>query len=295
MKLVVGSCPKNFHIMQLAIQFAKKHIPDIDQVVISWDDGSHWFADGKMGQLSEHAIIRDLPNQIKQVLPDSEILLLSENPDTQDEVLGWLRQQYQILNMHKYISDDSWVFLCADTIIRNDKVFKRGDTTLFYSDQHDLHHRYLPYYDFINHVTGHTYDPAMTYMCHFYYVERDVLVSLDQFVRNKHNSSLVDVFKQFHRSKLDSTYAWPTVPPLADNELYGIYASNVMSKKFEFPEHNFVSVANNYFIEKFNKTTYDVECSSADDLPESFYNRFGIEYNGDLATALGYSNRRTNV
>jgi hypothetical protein len=68
-----------------------------------------------------------------------------------------------------------------------------------------------------------------------------------------------------------------------------------MSKKFEFPEHNFVSVANNYFIEKFNKTTYDVECSSADDLPESFYNRFGIEYNGDLATALGYSNRRTNV
>lgn len=52
MKLLIASCPKHFHIMQLAIKHAYKNIENITELIISFDDGYKFFSDN---------IVDDLP------------------------------------------------------------------------------------------------------------------------------------------------------------------------------------------------------------------------------------------
>lgn len=274
--------------MQLAIKHAYEHIDNIDELIISFDDGYSFFSDNNSDIAAHYPVMSDLVPRIKKLYPHARVFAASDFEYTHDEVLGWLRQQYLILNMHNIIDGDEWVVMGGDVILKNKKVFKEDDSVIMYTDDFDY---YPPYFHFINHATGIVKDKQPSYMCHFYLQQREVLQGLEDFLIAKHGLPLVPLFKQFHRPLLETIYAYPKVPPLADNELYGLFATEILKKNILTPKYNLQTLPPEKFVDAYYRKTIDIEIGGSDDLPISFYESHGIEYQLDLADALKYNNR----
>lgn len=274
--------------MQLAIKHAYKNIENITELIISFDDGHKFFSDNIVDDAAKYEVMFDLVPRIKRIYPEAKVISTSEYQFTHDEVLGWLRQQYIVLNTHKIVEGDEWVLLNADSILNTKKVFKENGATIMYTDNLDF---YQPYFHFINYATDIVKDKQPSYMCHFYLQEREVLEKLEEFIWKKHGMSLVALFKQFHRPLIETKYPWPMVPPLADNEIYGLFATEILGKTILTPKYHIKNVPAKNFVNVYNTATHDLELQSADDLPISFYEQHGIEYQHDLADALQYKNR----
>lgn len=205
--------------MQLAYKNAIQVLDNIDEVIVVWDDK---FAAGEDKLTAT--------NKIKTVIPTSEIVFHSDVVYCQDEPLGWLRQQYIKLNLHKIFNDDSWIILDADVILKEPKQFYLNNTLLIYTDSFDF---YQPYFDFIKYAFDIYKNQSPSYMTHFALFERTVLTAIEEYCIINHNKDLVELFKSYYRPLKNSTYAEPMTPPLSEFELYGLFCERILHKSIQ--------------------------------------------------------------
>ena len=276
--------------MQLSIRHALQNIDNIDNVVILWDE-LRKFPLIENDLSDEYKKFLDISSFCKKGLEslpyDLEVYPLQNLEFTHDEILGWLRQQYAVFNLHNIWQDDAWIVLNSDVILRNKKIFKHSDEVIFYTDCFDY---YEPYFHFINYATGLIKRSQPSYMGHFWFIERKVLESIESFLIKKHGKSIPQLFKDFHRPLLKTIYPWPTIPPLSECEFYGLYKTEILKEKIQTPKYNLISTNAKNFSRFYKSTIYDLTLDDNDDLPYEFCKENDIKINEDLAFALNYKN-----
>jgi hypothetical protein len=263
--------------MQLAYYHALKVFENIDQVYIMWDD---LYANN------------NLSDRIKLYIPNADVMFFSQLKHTHGEPIGWLRQQYVKLNLHKLFADNEWIILDADTILRSKKIFKQDNKLLFYTDEHDF---YIPYFKFIEYAFDLKKENSPSFMSHFALLEREVLENMELFCLQKHNKDLVSVYKEF--SKKYPLFSGEC-PALSEFEAYGLFASKIMGKEFLFPKPIYAfddtirmdpkrnaiwDYSASDFVTVYNSTNRDM-CLNGEDikLPKSFYEQHHIILQEDL-------------
>lgn len=258
MKLVIFSYRHHFNIMQLAYRHAVQAIDNITEVIVVWDD--------KYGNGDDKLIVAE---KILTAIPADRIIFHSDIDYCRDEPLGWLRQQYIKLSLHKIFNDDSWIILDADVILKTPKQFYQDDTLLVYTDLD----YYQPYFDFIKYAFDISKLSSPSYMTHFALFERSVLTAVDNWCLEKHNKELIELFKEFYRPLKTTVYAEPMTPPLSEFELYGLFYERILQKPIQCIENSIP----NYEPEKFcTMYTQCVDCyfqGIDSDLPDDFWHK----------------------
>jgi hypothetical protein len=242
MKLIIFSYKHHFNIMQLAYKHALTAIDDITEVVVVWDD--KFSGDDKIA----------VTERILTVIPDCQIIFHSDIESCQDEPLGWLRQQYVKLSLHKIFNDNSWILLDADVILKNKKQFYKNNTLLVYTDSFDY---YQPYFDFIKHTFNLDKQQSPSYMTHFALFERSVLTAIDEWCRIHHNKELIEIFKEFYRPLKKTVYAEPMTPPLSEFEIYGLFCERILQKSIHCVEDSIPNYRPMKFCKKYQQ---DADC-----------------------------------
>lgn len=262
MKLVIFAYPLHYHISQLSYKQALVNLSNISEVVLIWDDLFR-------PQIEQQfQLIPQLKNQLKiNVIPTSTIPFLA------GQTHGWIRQQLVKLHLHLLFKNDTqWILLDGDTILRSPiSVQDNNQHAIFHNDGHDY---YAPAHEFNQHAIGYNKGEDPSFMTPLWLCERIVLEKLHQHIYQKHNVSLIELFKEFtqtHYPKLP----WP---PLNEVELYGIFASKVLKHPIilNYTHWNCVEPAD--FLNAWAQQQTLV-LSGRDSMPDSFWDEQQIPVN----------------
>jgi hypothetical protein len=207
--------------MQLAYRHALTAFDNITDVTVIWD----YLYDRSCPAMPFKA----------DVITHSSLDFLST------EQHGWLRQQYVKLNLHKLFNEDSWIVLDADVILKTKKSF---DCKEIYTDSED---HYEPYFKFIKYAFNLDKNDSPSYMTHFAQIERRVLVSIEEFILNKHGKDLISVYKEY------PDISPPACPGFSEFEIYGLFVERILQEKIALPEYQI----ENYLADNFIKHYHD--------------------------------------
>lgn len=252
MTLVIFAYPQHFRIMQLAYRHALKAFENINKVVVVWDD---------LFETSSDRI-----SQLPQCIPNCEIIYTSDLEHCCNESDGWLRQQYIKLNLHQFLPDRYWIVLDADTVLRNPRPMFENNTVVVYGDPWE---HYQPYFDFIKHALNLDKENTPSFMSPYWLCEREVLEAIETDCQARHGCDLVTVWKQYQQKHQQ----WRA---LSEVELYGLFASQRMNKKFKFATHNLKCCLQKEFLQLWHTGTQDLCLGGKDDFSEEFWQQQGI-------------------
>lgn len=253
MTLVLFAYPGHFRIMQLAHRHALLAFENIDRVVVVWDD------------LFETDL--DYKNQLKNCIPNCQVIYTSDFESCRNEKDGWLRQQYIKLNLHKLLADSNWILLDGDTVLRNFRpLIDKNNTVIVYGDPWE---HYQPYFDFIKHALDLDKHDTPSFMSPYWLCEREVLEAIEKDSQKRHGCDIVTVWQRYQQQHRK----WRT---LSEVELYGLFAIKRMNKKFKFATHNLKCCQQQEFLQLWNAGTQDLCLGGADNFPEEFWQKQGI-------------------
>lgn len=253
MILAVMTYPKHYHISQIAINHALKHIPNIKEVAIIWDN-TH---DEKPSAPLNEVISCAVPCY---VYPWSAII-------SNDNVKGWLGQQLVKLHLDNVI-DKPCVILDGDLIINQD-IDPRSIT---YANALPRQHAKFRH---INEILGlGAYDFGS---CPFMYVEPYWLKNIRYLCETHSHTDIVSRFIQYQS------------PALNEWDLIATYIFQVLKipRRIEYFNRKAIKTCN--FVNEYNEHENYV-LDGADDLDLNFYKKHGVWVDSNLMQQLGYIN-----
>ena len=254
MTLVIFGYVNHFHVMQLACRHALTAFDDISKVIVVWDD-------------YQTPSVMHLDVCLSKTL-DCEVVTTSSLAFI-DEPVGWLRQQFVKLNMHKIIPDSEFILLDGDCIVRKHTPMRNHDGVLI--NYYPPFENFEPYFDTIEKFLGLRRKDRQSFMSPYWLCERDVLVALENYAPN-----LIPDFQQSWRKAM----RWPI--PFSECETYGLFATQILGQTFDHQNWNCLEVSADKFVDAYNNTNENLVLIGSDSMPESFWNQCGIEFNKDL-------------
>jgi hypothetical protein len=179
------------------------------------------------------------------------------------------------------LPDECWILLDGDTVLRNKKQFVKDGAVVVYGDPYEY---FEPYFIFIKYSLGLEKNNLPSFMSPYWLCERQVLEAIEYESIKRNNTDIVSAWKHYYRHLPNSSYQ-----SLSEVELYGVFATQVLNKNFEFAPQNLKCCLTSEFLEHWN-TSQDLCLGGPDDFPASFWNQQGIPYHRDLAVELNYKN-----
>jgi len=252
MILAVMSYPKHYHITQISILHAIKHIPNITEIAIIWDD-TH--------QQKPSASLNEVMNINIPVymFPWSAII-------NDPQVDGWLGQQLIKLHLDTILKND-FVILDGDLIINQDVNPKN----ITYANALPRQH---PKYKHINEILGlGSYDFGS---CPFMYVESAWLKQIRQLCEIHSHTTLINRFVGYRS------------PMFNEWELIATYIFQVLKLPRKIEYFNRRSVKSSNFVSEYTNFENFV-LDGADDLNWQFYKNNDVFIDSKLMKELGYN------
>lgn len=256
MLLAVFSYPKNYHITQVAIKHAVKHIPNITQVAIIWDDTHEIQPERPLWETTEGSISYNwsaLSNVIKF------------------QGINWLEQQLVKLHLDLIVNKDEFILMDGDLII-NQNI---DPVNILYSNNLPRIH---PKYDHLSEVLGlGVYDFSTNPF--MYYKSRWLKNIRELCENNSHETLDKKFFNTFTNNKQTNT--------LLEWNLMAKYVLHVLKlpKKIEYFHRRSVKGPNFYNL--YNSEENFV-CDGPDNINLKFYEDEGIYIDRVLMSKLGY-------
>jgi len=254
MILTVLSYPKHYHITQISIKKAIKHIPNISSVCVVWDDTHTEKPSAPLNEVLEISIP-------VYVYPWSAIL--QDLP----KMNGWLGQQLIKLHLDKVIKKET-VILDGDLLINQDIDPKN----ILYANALPRQHGKFKH---INEILGlGAYDFGS---CPFMYVDPVWLSNIRLLCETHCHDTLINRFI-LHQT-----------PFLNEWDLIATYVTQVLKlpKKTEYFNRKALKAQN--FVQNYNSYEHFV-LDGEDDLPISFYKEHSVFLDTKLMQQLGYKN-----
>lgn len=257
MILAVMSYPKHYHISQLAIKRAIKHIPNIKEICIVWDD-TH---PEKPSTPLAHAARCGIPCY---TFPWSAVIEKSNHP-----IDGWIGQQIIKLHLDRVLKNEI-VILDGDLIINQDLDPKN----ITYASALP---RYHPKYKHIDEMLGFgAYDFGS---CPFMYVQADWLKNIRELCKTYSHSDIIDRLIPY-LGRTNTLNEW---------EIIANYVFKCLKLPRRIEYFNRKAVKTDYFSKEYNDIDNFV-LDGADDLPAEFWAKHNIVVDTNLTKALGYKN-----
>lgn len=260
MILAVMSYPYHYHITQLAIKHALKHIPNINKVVIVWDD-TH----GIEPEVPLHRLLRKTYPEINfGLVPWSSIIPQIE---TDRPIVGNVGQQ--IIKLHlDLVLDDEFVILDGDTIFNVDI----DPANIMYSCRlYPRHSRF----DFINAALGL---PNYEFWTNpFMYIKRSWLKNFRIHIKSLNGKAIANLF-EYDEFRMFPIYEW---------EIIARYILEVLKLPIKIEYFDKFTVTPDNFALEFN-FDYNFVLKGNDRISKDFYQKHGIEIDEELWTKLGY-------
>lgn len=253
MILAVIVYPKHYHIAQISIAHAIKHIPNITEVAIIWDD-TH--------QQKPSASLNEVLN-----INIPTYLFTWTGIITDTQVQGWLGQQLIKLHLDNVLKND-FVILDGDLIINQDLDPKN----ITYANALPRHH---PKYKHINEILGlGAYDFGS---CPFMYINPKWLKQIRQLCEIHSHTSLIDRFVNYQS------------PMFNEWELIATYVFQVAKLPRRIEYFNRRAVKSSNFVSEYNNLENFV-LDGSDDLNWQFYKDNNVFIDSKLMQQLGYIN-----
>lgn len=258
MLLAVFSYPKHFHITQVAIKHAIKHIPNITSVAIIWDD--------------THDI--DVPIQLlandKQVIYPwsclSNVITLDNN--------NWVGQQIIKLHADLILPEDEFILMDGDLIINQDI----DPANILYSNCIPRQHGR---YDHVAELLGlGVYDFSS---CPFMYVKAQWLKNIRELCEiNSHTSIDKRLLSAF-----DTVQSHNNVNYLLEWNIISRYILQVLKlpKRIEYFHRHSINGPNFY---KCYNNEENFVCNGPDNIDLEFYQKENTYICINLMNQLGY-------
>lgn len=247
------SYPHHYHISQIAIKHAIKHIPDITEVAIIWDD--------------THAVKPSAPlNEMLQLQLPCYTYPWSSIVD-RPNIKGWLGQQIIKLHLDNVIKNEC-VILDGDLILNQDVDPKN----ITYGSLLPRNH---PRYDHISEMLGlGVYEYTS---CPFMYVKSFWLKKIREFGSLYSNMDFIDRFVLAHQ----------TSHTLTEWALIGTYIFDVLKLPRRREHFHRRAVKPNSFASEFNQYENFV-LDGPDDIGVPFLTANGVLIDTQLMRQLGY-------
>jgi hypothetical protein len=259
MLLAVLSYPKNYHITQVAVKHALKHIPNITQVAIIWDDTHDTEPSIPLHQVIDKAIMYKWSSLLNIISFDYN---------------NWIGQQLIKLHADLILPKDEFILFDGDLII-NQNI---DPVNIMYSNNLPRSH---PRYDHVAELLGlGVYDfstnPFMYYKSQWLKNVRDLC---EKNSHSKIDKKLTEAFKDAQSAKhLNYLLEW---------NIMARYVLQVLKlpKKVEYFHRRLIK-ANNFYNAYNNEENFVVD--GADNIDLRFYENEGIFIDKALMSKLGY-------
>ena len=259
MLLAVFSYPKHFHITQVAIKHAMKHIPNIHLVAVIWDD--------------THDI--DVPLEVFK--DDNNLVLYPWSAISNNVTLdgnNWVGQQIIKLHTDLIVPDDEFILMDGDLIINQDI----DPANILYSNCIPRQHGR---YDHIAELLGlGVYDFAS---CPFMYVKAQWLKNIRMLCENNSHTTIdKKLLSSFNAANANGNLNY-----FLDWNIMARYILQVLKlpKKIEYFHRR--SISGPIFYKYYNKEENFV-CNGPDNIDLEFYRTEDIIIKEDLMKQLGY-------
>lgn len=261
MILAVMSYPRHYHISQLAIRHAIKHIPDITEIAVIWDD--------------TQAVQPNIPlhSSVRSKIPCYTYPWSAVIQDSRYPINGWIGQQLIKLHIDRVIKDEC-VILDGDLIINQDI----DPANITYANALPRHHSK---YRHINEMLGlGVYDFGS---CPFMYVRTSWLKDIRRLTELHSHTDVIEKFNTAIRDNSNHPN-W-----LNEWELIATYALQVLKLPRRVEYFNRRAVKTQAFAATYNDQESFV-LDGPDDIGREFYESKEIHIDRQLISALGYNN-----
>lgn len=259
MLLAVLSYPKNYHITQVTVKHAVKHIPDITRVAIIWDD--------------THGIEPSVP--LHQVIPKSISYKWSALSNVIDfEGNHWAGQQLVKLHADLILPEEEFILMDGDLVINQDINPKQ---VMYSNSIPQTHGRY----DHVAELLGlGVYDFST---CPFMYYKAQWLKNIRQLCQNNCHMPLdKKLLLAFNKAQSYNNLNW-----LLEWNVMARYVLDVLKlpKKIEYFHRRSIKGSNFY---KFYNSEENFVCDGQDNIDIQFYKNEGIYIDTALMSKLNY-------
>jgi hypothetical protein len=257
--LAVLSYPKNFHITQVAVKHAKKHIPNISQVAIIWDNTHEINPSVPIYNYLGNAIMYEWSGL------EHKISFTGNN---------WLEQQLIKLHADILLRQKEFILMDGDLVLNQDVDPKN---ILYASNIPRTHFNYNHVYELLG---KGVYEFST---CPFMYVKSAWLKNIRELcIKNCHTDISTKMEQTFQQS-LVTMHSHH----LLDWNIIANYIIHVLKspKKIEYFHRHSVKGSN--FFENYNEDEYFV-CDGPDNIDLQFYENEGIFIDKDLMSKLNY-------
>lgn len=258
MMLAVFSYPKHFHITQVAIKHAMKHIPNITSVAIIWDDTRN--IDVPLTTFRDENYIWYSWSRL------SDVITLDNN--------NWAGQQIIKLHADLILPEDEFILMDGDLIINQDI----DPVNILYSNSIPRQHGR---YDHVAELLGlGVYDFSS---CPFMYVKAQWLKNIRLLCEN---NSYTSIDKKL-LSAFNTAQSYNQVNYLLEWNVIARYVLQVLKlpKRIEYFHRHSVSGPNFY---KHYNNEENFVCDGPDNIDLEFYRNEKISISEKLMIQLGY-------
>lgn len=259
MLLAVFSYPKHFHITQVAIKHAMKHIPYVTSVAVIWDD--------------THDV--EVPLQVFK--DDDNIVLYPWSWLSKDITLdgnNWAGQQIVKLHADLILPQDEFILMDGDLVINQDI----DPANILYSNCIPRQHGR---YDHVAELLGlGVYDFAS---CPFMYVKAQWLKNIRHLCETNSHTTI----DKRLLSAFETAQSYNNLNYLLEWNVIARYILQVLKlpKRIEYFHRHSVNGPNFY---KYYNNEENFVCNGPDNIDLDFYRAEGIWIKEDLMKRLGY-------